>query len=207
MNYLGSKTIETKRLILKAQTMDEQKYLWSVLMMPEVNKYYLAIPTFLRDKLKDWNKQEPYYMESMKHANDPDIFRWSIFLKEENKCIGRISCHKASDDYDDITDPEIRGVGWYLDSKYQGNGYGTEAASAMIDYMFNEINIKAIRTGAAIVNPASWKIMEKLGFKRLEETQMEQYTFLDDLVECYQYILTKEMYYEKNKYNSGNRKL
>ena len=170
MNYLGSKTIETKRLILKAQTMDEQKYLWSVLMLPEVNRYYLAIPTFLRDKLKDWDKQEPYYMESMKHANNPDIFCWSIFLKEDNKCIGRISCHRASDDYDDINDPEIRGVGWYLDPKYQGNGYGTEAASAMIDYMFNEINIKAIRTGAAIVNPASWKIMEKLGFKRLDDS-------------------------------------
>ena len=174
-------------------------------MLPEVNRYYLAIPTFLRDKLKDWDKQEPYYMESMKHANDPDIFCWSIFLKEDNKCIGRISCHKALDDYDDINDPEICGVGWYLDPKYQGCGYGTEAASAMIDYMFNEVNIRVIRTGAAIVNPASWKIMEKLGFKRLEETKMGQYTFSDDLVECYQYILTKEMYYEKNKYYFSNR--
>lgn len=44
MKYLGSKTIETDRLILKAQTMDEQHYLWSVLMNPDVNRYYLTVP-------------------------------------------------------------------------------------------------------------------------------------------------------------------
>ena len=35
MKFLGSKTIETDRLVLKAQTMNEQHYLWSVLMLPE----------------------------------------------------------------------------------------------------------------------------------------------------------------------------
>ena len=44
MKYLGSKTLETDRLILKAQTMEEQKYLWSILMKPDVNKYYLTVP-------------------------------------------------------------------------------------------------------------------------------------------------------------------
>lgn len=44
MKFLGSKTIGTDRLILKAQTMDEQHYLWSVLMLPEVNKYYPTVP-------------------------------------------------------------------------------------------------------------------------------------------------------------------
>ena len=58
MKYLGSKTIETYRLILKAQTMNEQKYLWSVLMIPEVNRYYLTVPKKYAEKLLDWDKQE-----------------------------------------------------------------------------------------------------------------------------------------------------
>ena len=33
MNYIGSKQIETDRLILKAQTMQEQKRLWEILMI------------------------------------------------------------------------------------------------------------------------------------------------------------------------------
>lgn len=48
---------------------------------------------------------------------------------------------------------------------------------------------KKIITGAAIGNPASWKVMEKLGFKRQEETKMVQYTFLDQETEVYLYLL------------------
>ena len=65
MKYLGSKTLETDRLILKAQTMEEQKYLWSILMKPDVNKYYLTVPKKFSEKLKDWNKQEEYYKNDM----------------------------------------------------------------------------------------------------------------------------------------------
>lgn len=198
MKYLGSKLIETERLELRPQTIKEQKYLWEILMVPEVNKYYLTVPVKFRDKLMDWSKQEEYYKADMEHANDKDVFRWSIFIKGTGECIGRISCHEASSEDDTITKPSIRGVGWYIDPKYQGNGYGLEAAKAMIDYMFTECDIDEIRTGAAIQNPASWKIMEKLGFVREDKTKFIQYTYLEYPVEDYQYYLTKEMYFFKN---------
>ncbi len=197
MKCLGSKTIETDRLILKAQTMEEQKYLWSVLMIPDVNRYYLTVPKKFAEKLKDWDKQEPFYEEKIKHANDKDVFEWSVFLKETGKCIGKVDCHEASDEGYETDKPSIRGVGWYIDPKYKGHGYGYEAAQAMMDYMFNECEIEEIKTGAAIQNPASWMIMEKFGFVRLDKTKMVEYTYVDEPVEDYQYYLTKEMYYKK----------
>ena len=203
MKNLGSKTLETERLILRTQTMDEQKYLWSVLMNPDVNRYYLTVPKKFAEKLKDWDKQEEYYKEDMKHANDPDVFKWSVFIKDTGECIGRVSCHKSSDEGYETDNPSIRGVGWYIDPKYKGHGYGYEAAQAMMDYMFNECEIDEIKTGAAIQNQASWKIMEKFGFEKLEETKMIEYTYVDDPVEDYQYYLTKEMYFE----NKNNKKL
>ena len=203
MKNLGSKTLETERLILRAQTMDEQKYLWSVLMNPDVNRYYLTVPKKFAEKLKDWDKQEEYYKEDMKHANDPDVFKWSVFIKDTGECIGRVSCHKSSDEGYETDNPSIRGVGWYIDPKYKGHGYGYEAAQAMMDYMFNDCEIDEIKTGAAIQNQASWKIMEKFGFEKLEETKMIEYTYVDDPVEDYQYYLTKEMYFE----NKNNKKL
>lgn len=206
MQYLGSQTLETEHLILKSQTMKEQRRIWEILMMPEVNKYYLTVPVKFKSKLNDWSAQEKYYQEDMKHANDNDVFRWSIFLKSTGECIGRISCHKASDDYEFITNPNIRGVGWILDPKYQGLGYGKEAAKAMIDYMFCICDIDAVITGAAIENPASWKIMERLGFIRQEQTQMVQYTFLNQLIEDYQYIMTKERYLTTNNNKTKTKK-
>ena len=193
MKFLGSKTIETERLILKPQTMEEQKRLWEILMIPEVNRLYLSIPRKFKDKLSDWEKQEPFYQKDMEHANDLNVFRWSLFLKKTGECIGRYSSQDGP--FEDK--PEIRDVGWYIDPKYNGKGYGTEAAKAMIDYMFKEVEIDEIRTSAAIINPASWKIMEKLGFKRIPETKWVDYTFMDEPVEDYQYILTKEMYFNK----------
>lgn len=198
MNHLGSRELETERLLLCPQTVDEQKYLWSVLMTPEVYKYYLTVPVFLRDKLKDWSKQEKHYIDGVNKANNNDVYKWSVFLKDNNKCIGLITCQEKED-----CDDSIRDVGWYIDPKYQGNGYATEAAIRMIDYMFRDVGIDKILTGAAVVNPSSWKIMEKLGFKRLDDTVMVQYTYMDELVEVYQYILTKEMYFKEGDYNES----
>ena len=189
MNYLGSKTLETERLVLKAGTMKEQKRLWEILMIPEVNRYFLSVPIKFREKLKSWEKQEQFYEEEMKHALDTDVFKLSIFLKDTGECIRRITCQEAHDEDESIIDPAIRGVGWLIDPKYQNKGYITEAAKAMIDFMFKECKIKKIITGAAIGNPASWKVMEKLGFKRQEETKMVQYTFLDKETEIYLYLL------------------
>lgn len=194
MKYLGSSTIETERLILKTQTMKEQYYLWQLLINHEVNKYFLTVPPKYRTKLLDWNLQKKYYEEEMKHANDKDIFKWSIFLKETGECIGRLSCHERNIEDENITNPNIRGVGWLIDPNYQGQGYATEAAKGMIDYMFLTCDIEKIITGACILNTPSWHLMEKLGFEKLPKTKMIQYTFLDSPVEIYEYSLSKEKY-------------
>ena len=194
MNLIGSKIIETERLILKPQTMQEQKRLWEILMIPEVNRVYLTTPAKFRDKLKDWSKQEPFYEEKISHANDNDVFEWSIFLKGTNECIGKIDYHEYSKEDNEINDLSIRGVGWYIDPIHQGKGYGTEAARHTLKYMFEEVQITKIITGAAIDNPASWKIMDRLGYKKLPQTKLVTYTYLDEPVEIYTYEITKEQY-------------
>lgn len=194
MNLIGSKIIETERLILKPQTMQEQKRLWEILMIPEVNKVYLTTPAKFRDKLKDWSKQEPFYEEKISHANDKDVFEWSIFLKDTNECIGKIDYHEYSKEDNEINDLSIRGVGWYIDPIHQGKGYGTEAAKHTLKYMFEEVQITKIITGAAIDNPASWKIMDRLGYQKLPQTKLVTYTYIDEPVEIYTYEITKEQY-------------
>ena len=60
MNLLGSKTIETERLVLKVPTMKEQKKLWEILMNPEVNKYYLTIDKKYRENLKNGKNKKKF---------------------------------------------------------------------------------------------------------------------------------------------------
>ena len=168
-------------------------------MNPDVNRYFLVVSPKFREKLKDWNMQKIFYEENIEHAVDNDVFKWSIFLKTTGECIGRLSCHEAHDEDETINDANIRGVGWIIDPNFQRKAYGTEAAKAMIDFMFLECEIEQIVTSAAICNPASWKIMEKLGFEKQEGTKLVQYTYLDELVENYFYVLTKERYLSLNE--------
>ncbi len=184
MKFLGSKIIETKRLTLRPTEKQDLKTLWEILCIPEVNKYYLTC------KLNfDWEKELPWQIRKLQHAKDEDVFQWSIIKKEDKKCMGQISVQTGS-----TKDNTIRDIGWFIDPSEQRNGYAYEAASDIINYMFKEVEIKAIETGTAVENQASWKLMEKLGFsRRTDKTHITHYTFGGDK-ECYSYGITKEEY-------------
>ena len=74
MKYVGSQTIETERLLLKAQTIKEQRRLWEILMIPEVNRYYLTVPQKFRKKLSSWPEQEDFYKQAMQQDNQLNVF-------------------------------------------------------------------------------------------------------------------------------------
>ena len=55
MNLLGSKKIETKRLILRKTEEEDLKKLWEILKKEEINKYYLTTKiNFVWEKEKKW---------------------------------------------------------------------------------------------------------------------------------------------------------
>lgn len=202
MNFIGTKELVTDRLVLKKQTMEEQKRLWEILTMPEVNKHYLVIPKNRKEKFLNWNIQEEFYNKKVNPDNPGEFFQWSIFLKDTDICIGQISVQESDSD-----DKAIRDIGWFIDPIYHNKGYVTEAAISVLNYMFNEVDIKKIVSSVAVVNPASYRVMEKLGFvKNEEKTKFVDYTFCDEPVENYIYELTKEHFLTKNSLNIKNRK-
>ncbi|HET9902111.1 MAG TPA: GNAT family N-acetyltransferase [Xanthobacteraceae bacterium] len=56
-------------------------------------------------------------------------------------------------------------VGYWLGVPYWGKGYATEAARAVIDFAFTELDHEALQAGARVTNPASRRILEKCGFQ------------------------------------------
>lgn len=188
MNFIGSKKIETERLLLRPTIESDLKVLWQILCIEEVNKYYLTC------KLSyNWDDEKDFQYKKLSHALDNDVFQWSIILKENNECIGQICVQENGED------KSIRDIGWFINPKYQRKGYAYEAAKTVLDYMFNEVEIEKIDTGAAVCNPASWKLMEKLGFiRRTEKLHTVHYTFGGD-IECYSYGLSNEEYFTKGK--------
>lgn len=189
MNFIGSKVIETERLLLRPTEESDLKTLWEILCIPDVHKYYLTCKMNF-----DWEKEKVWQYKKLERAKNPDVFQWSIVLKETKECIGQISVHEARLEDDAINDFSIRGIGWFINPPYQRKGYATECAKEILKYMFEEVGICEIKTGAAIKNLASWKLMEKLGFQRRNKNYQVKYTFLEELEELYLYGMTKEEY-------------
>lgn len=62
--------------------------------------------------------------------------------------------------------PETYEIGWVFNPQYYGQGYATEAAQALLDYGFEMLNAHRIIATCQPENPASYRVMEKLGMRR-----------------------------------------
>lgn len=218
MNKIQSKNLYTNRLELRIPTFEEQHRLWEILKDENVNKYYFPTPDgiFIKNNLSkdnidnlkkarnifmeqfsDWSKQQPFYEKKIEIINaqeNSQKYTWSIFLKDTETAIGQITCQPIDNEPENIRD-----VGWYIDPLYQKQGYATEAARAVLNFMFNEVDITDIKTSAADINPGSWKIMEKLGFI-FEGMEKSTYFKDDEILLVRKYYCNKKLFLN-NKFN------
>lgn len=85
---------------------------------------------------------------------------WAIVYKANGKLIGSIGLES------DKRRPGIasRELGYSLAEEYWGKGLATEAAKAVIDYGFREMNLEMIAVCTGQANQRSQRIIEKCGF-------------------------------------------
>jgi len=181
MKDLGSKTLETNRLILRKTEEEDLKKIWEILLIEEVSRYYLT------SKInKNWEDEKKWQYKKLERADNKDVYCWTIFLKEEKKVIGQITVQESKE-----LNKEIRDIGWFLSPFYQKKGFAEEAATEVLKYMFLEVEIEKIKTCCACINSSSWILMERLGFKRLNSTHFEKYTLLEEPQKVYEYECSK----------------
>ena len=85
----------------------------------------------------------------------------ALVEKTSQKVIGSIGLH--------VDEPLIKDrsakLGYVLAKPYWGQGYMSEAAKALLDYIFEENLFETIEVAHFIENHASKRIIEKLGFQ------------------------------------------
>jgi len=65
----------------------------------------------------------------------------------------------------DWRQPDAPELGYWLGVEHWGQGFGTEAARAAIDFTFEEFEVEQLISGARVTNPSSRNILEKCGFQ------------------------------------------
>ena len=58
-------------------------------------------------------------------------------------------------------------LGYWIGRPHWGRGYATEAGRALLDYARNSLRIQRLSAGHFIDNPASGRVLAKLGFRPL----------------------------------------
>lgn len=85
--------------------------------------------------------------------------RFLIFLKDTGQFIGSSSLHNI--DWD-LRKYEI---GYWIDTRYSGKGYMTEAVKGICDFAFNQLDARRLEILCDTKNSKSKLIPERLGFE------------------------------------------
>ncbi|MEH7356914.1 GNAT family N-acetyltransferase [Neobacillus drentensis] len=84
--------------------------------------------------------------------------RLHIFHKETGEFIGSSGLHRIN-----WYVPKFE-IGYWIDTRYSGNGYITEAAKAITEFAFKELKARRVEIRCDYKNSKSRAIPEKLGF-------------------------------------------
>ena len=96
-------------------------------------------------------------------------------------------------------------LGYWLGVDYWGQGFGTEAARAVIDYYFEEFDLDQLIAGARVVNPSSRNILEKCGFQ-WSGVELHRFEALGSSSPVDAFRLSRGVWTSLKRWNSSKRR-
>ncbi len=87
--------------------------------------------------------------------------------------------------------PGIAELGYWVGVPYWGRGYATEAAAAVVEFGFRVLALERIWARAFARNPASSRVLEKIGMAH-EGTQRKGIRKNDELLDTQLYAILRE---------------
>ena len=143
--------LETERLILRAFDLSDaalvQKYAGHKLIAATTG----SIPhPYLDGMAEDWIGSQSQHLEKNTQHN------FAITLKSTGELIGCVGLYLAFEH-------EKAELGYWVGVDFWNQGYGFEAARETVRYAFEELKLNKITARHVTTNPASGKIMQKIG--------------------------------------------
>lgn len=117
--------------------------------------------------------------------NEGKDFTFAVTAKANGAYLGACGVHPR-----DAGETEL---GYWLGQPYWGKGFATEAARAVARFAFAELALDSLVAGWFFDNPASGRVLEKLGFAPSGEEQRDCKS-RGHKVRCYMVRLTREAF-------------
>ena len=144
--------IKTERLVLKKLVQADKERLVSLIGDFRVSKTLSNVPyPYTFDDADEWLK-----------IVDNEEFNLNIFLNDD--LIGGVGLTPTEDDFYEL--------GYWLGVEYWEQGYATESVRGLINYAKSNTPCEKFKANVYKENIASAKVLEKNGFKRVEDREV-----------------------------------
>ncbi len=155
MKNSGTQRIETDRLILRRYVIEDADAMYKNWASDsEVTKFLTWQPhssvEVSRGIIENW----------LKEYSDKKYYQWAIVLKDNgNEPIGDISVGQMNEDISMVH------IGYCLGRAWWRRGIMSEALKAVMDFMFDTVEVNRVEARHDPRNPNSGKVMQKCGMK------------------------------------------
>ena len=144
--------IETERLVLSQLEERDIPFIVEYLQHRIFSDLTSNIPyPYVENDARSWVKMS-------KEAFDNNAGYTFAIRNKEDQIIGAIGLHDRDDDKAEL--------GYWIGIPYWNKGYVTEAAEAIVNFGLNEMKFNKIFATHFLHNPASGRIMEKIGMEQ-----------------------------------------
>lgn len=167
MNYdfkINGKILETERLILRPFNLNDLDDFFQYASVKGVGE------------MAGWfhHETKEKTLEILNMFIENDVV-FAICLKSNNKVIGSLGVEKYGNEsiLTEFNSLYGREIGYVLSKDYWGQGIMPEAVSAVIDYLFNDLNLDFLTCGYYLFNNQSKRVQEKSGFRPYRKLMMQ----------------------------------
>jgi RimJ/RimL family protein N-acetyltransferase len=148
--------IETERLLLEPLDVSRLEEFVALTADPDTMRYWAPGGPYRLDVA------ERNFAASLERVREHGFGRRWIVAKENGAGLGFTDTKYFGESCDDVSPDEVE-IGWMLTPAAWGQGYATEAGSAVRDEAFDRLELETIVAVHHPANAASGRVIEKLG--------------------------------------------
>jgi ribosomal-protein-alanine N-acetyltransferase len=145
---------ETQRLLLRPYRHEDWRDIHRYASLPDFSRYDVWGPNSAED-----TKAFVAFCIAQLAAVPISRYDFAVAVKPDGVVIG--GCTLKLDD----GDGSAAGLGYAINPAYQGRGFATEVASALIGFAFAELDLSEVYAECDTRNLASRRVMEKVGMQ------------------------------------------
>lgn len=166
-------TLTSNRLILRPFALTDAKDVQRLVGDRAIAETTLNIPHPYENGMA-----EEWISIHAKNFDEDKLLNLAITIKDTNELIGAIGL-VVKMEFDRAE------VGYWIGKPFWGKGYCTEAAFTLLHYGFSVMQLNRIYSTHFIENPASGRVMEKLGMKKegILRQHIKKWGVFHDIVE------------------------